>query len=256
MNIALGMLRRVQCDPAKTPYVIDRIIDSQNKRHLFGSKIHKAERGLASACGYMHLNDSLSATLKIGDDSLELSVKRERIQILRVFKSAKADEIAEALSSPLFPLLDDPEAAIEEAENCDWEEGVPKGFEESIARWKRLARSFKKVPKRHRKMFQFKIPSRISARLAEETCSGLMLCPFDANYDPAGDHANDDVILLNRADSVRAWIMEAANTNSEIVLESSHKDIERLLVAGGNACDALTHGFAKLMTISKGYLQL
>ena len=256
MNITLGTLKRVQCDPAKTPYVIERIIESQNKHYLFGSKIHKAECGLASACGYMHIRDCLSAELKIGDASLELSIKRQHIQILRVLKSARTEDIAEALSSPLFPLLDDPEVAIEEAENCEHEEGISESFKDSAARWKRLAQGFKKVPRRHRRTFQFKIPKGVSARLGDETCYGLMLCPSDASYDPNGDHADDDEILLSRSDSVRAWIMEASNTNSEIVLESSHKDVDKLMMAGGNACDALTQGFAKLMTISKGYLQL
>jgi hypothetical protein len=256
MNIALGALKRVQADPSKTPYVLDRLIDYHNKRNIFGSNIHKAEAGLVSVCGYMHIRDSLSANLKICEDHLELSIKRQHIQILRALKSAKTEELTEALSSALFPLLDSPEMAIDEAENQEYEDGRPPSLSESIGRWKRLAMAFKKVPRRYRKQFQFSLSKGVSARLGDETCYGLMLCPSDTSYDPHGDHANDDFILLNRADNIRAWIMEASNTNCEIVLESAHKDVDRLLETASRACDALTFGFAKLMSVSREYLHL
>lgn len=256
MNISLSALKKVQADPAKTPYVIDRLIDYRHKRHFFGSNLHKAEAGLVSVCGYMHIRDCLSANLKICDEHLELSIKRQHIQILRALKSARTEELTEALSSSLFPLLDSPEMAIDEAENQEYEDGRPANLKESIAKWKRLAMAFKKVSRRYRKQFQFRLSKGVSARLGDETCYGLMLCPSDTSYDPHGDHASDDLILLNRADSIRAWIMEASNTNCEVVLESSHKDVDKLLETADRACDALTLGFAKLMSVSKEYLHL
>ncbi len=146
--------------------------------------------------------------------------------------------------------------AIDEAENQEYEDGRPANLKESIKRWKLLARAFTKVPRRFRRQFQFKLSKGVSARLGDETCNGLMLCPSNASYAPHGDHADDDPILLSRADSIRAWIMEASNTNCEIVLESSHKDVDRLLETAGRACDVLTLGFAKLMAVSREYLHL
>ena len=159
--------------------------------------------------------------------------------------------------------MDNPGMALMEARDRIYEYDDAKEEKEhqaalqaSLKRWEMIEGCFNKVPKKFWPICQFKVPKGITTEAGEETCQGLMLCPSDANYEPNGNHETDDEILLSRTDSIKCSIMEAGCSNSELVLRSAHKDIEKLAATAAQACDGFSQGFAQLMSISKLYLFL
>lgn len=259
INVPLSQLRKVKDDPRKTPFIAERLINARRYQGAFGSRFYKAWCGLAEICGLMQRSDCLSVSLNIQEKGLELSIGRGKIQILRLLKGAKPEEITEALSSPLFPLIDDPNFTIESvSENLEESDGIQKNgsLDESMARWKSLAACFNNVPECHREPFQFEVAPNVAVQFAKEMRPGLGLCPWNADYDPEGNHADDDEILIEYAAGAREAIMKAGNPNSEIVLRCAHKDVDDLLKTCHAACEAFTSGFIKLTSISKVYLTL
>ncbi len=259
INVPLSQLRKVKDDPRKTPFIAERLINARSYQGSFGSRFHKAWCGLTETCGLMQRHDCLSVSLNIQERGLELSIGRSKIQILRLLKGAKTDEITDALSSPLFPLIDDPNSTIESVgENLEESDGSQQNgsLDESIARWKALATCFSNVPECHREPFQFEIAPKVEVQFAKEMRPGLGLCPWNAEYDPEGNHADDDEILIEYSAGMREAIMKAGNPNSEIIFRCEHKDVDALLKTCHAACEAFSSGFIKLTSISKVYLKL